>query len=119
VSGFRVKIVLAFIQTDLLRRGASILVIEPDDADNAGSASFPGIEAKRQRRAAAAQIVQPHIRLPRLERDRGVSLQARYPPLGRFRPSALGWPQRSYLDALGAAAGRPAHPRAVKSAINC
>ena len=41
MSGFRVKIVLAFIQTDLLRQGASVLVIEPDDADNTGSASFP------------------------------------------------------------------------------
>ena len=47
MSGFRVKILLASIQTDLLRQGASVLVIEPDDASDAGSASFPGIEVRR------------------------------------------------------------------------
>lgn len=31
----------------LVEAGASVLVIEADDASNTGSASFPGIEAKR------------------------------------------------------------------------
>ena len=68
MSGFRVKILLASIQKDLLRQGASVLVIGPDDASDTGSASFPGIEVRGLDRDPLVAVPPPAAILTQLRR---------------------------------------------------
>jgi hypothetical protein len=42
MSGFRVKILLASIPTGLVKAGASVLVIEPDDVQRHWVSQLPG-----------------------------------------------------------------------------